>query len=58
MGILTGNRHSGGRQGALQLHRLYEFEKAFNEYLVGRCPASRVKNRAEKMSQVGLPRLK
>ncbi len=56
MGIISGKGRA--RQGALQLHRLYEFEKAFNEYLIGRCPASMVKARAEKMLQVGLPRLR
>jgi len=57
MGIATGFK---GREklDVIRLHRLLEFERVFDLYLQGKCPASRVTQRAKLMLQAGLPRLK
>ena len=55
-GVLAGIKKD--RLGALRLHRLAEFERAFNGYLEGRVPAAMVREWARKMLEVGLPRLK
>lgn len=46
------------RLSILRLHRLIEFEHAFNLYLEGKVSAERVKVRATKMLEVGLPKLR
>jgi len=51
---LKGNR----RRVALKLHRLAEFDLAWDAYLNGRVSAVFVTYRAKKMLEVGLPRLK
>jgi hypothetical protein len=38
----------------LQLHRLVAFEDAFTGYLEGRVTAAQVKERAQKMLEIGL----
>jgi len=58
MGIISGNRHSRARQGALQLHRLAEFERVFSLYLEGKTSAAHVQTRAKAMLEAGLPRLR
>ena len=40
------------------MHRLLEFEKAFDAYLEGKVNADFVRERAKKMLQIGLPRFK
>ena len=42
----------------VRIHRLLEFEKAFNRYLAGDCSADFVTYRARKMLEVGLPQLR
>lgn len=42
----------------LKIHRLLEFEKVFSSYLEGGASASYVRQRAKKMLEIGLPRLK
>ena len=46
------------RRAALKLHRLAEFDLAWDAYLSGRVSAVFVTYRAKKMLEVGLPRLK
>ena len=40
----------------LRIHRLLEFQRAFDLYLEGMADADYVKARAKKMLEVGLPR--
>lgn len=47
--------HGRTRLRLLQLHRLLEFEAAFDGYLRGECTAEFVKVRAKKMLACGLP---
>jgi hypothetical protein len=57
MGIATGIK-GRARWKSLQLHRLLEFEKVWDDYLTGRATAAQVRDRAKKMLAVGLPRLR
>lgn len=43
------------RKVMLQIHRLNEFEKAFDDYLNGLAPVEYVRDRARKMLEIGLP---
>jgi len=47
-----------GRRRLIQIHRLLEFEAAFDSYLAGKVSADFVKQRAKKMLEIGLPRFK
>jgi len=42
----------------VQLHRLLEFDEVFGLYLEGKATAEQVKRRADKMLEVGLPKLR
>ncbi len=57
MPIATKTR-GGARYQLLKLHRLLEFEKVFSLYLQGKTTSSHVRQRARKMLEVGLPRLR
>lgn len=46
------------RRTLMQLHRLIEFEKAFDAYLAGRVGPKFLKFRAQKLLAIGLPRIK
>lgn len=39
----------------MRMHRLLEFEQAFDDYLCGKCGAEEVRLRAKKMLAIGLP---
>jgi len=45
----------GQRLKLLQYHRLIEFERVFSLYIEGKTSADRVRDRANKMLEVGLP---
>ena len=57
MGLATGAR-GGERLLVMQMHRLLEFQKVFDLYLSGKVDAKKVKERAQKMLDVGLPSFK
>lgn len=44
------------RLALLRLHRLMEFNEAWDKYIAGQVTASFVKHRANKMLAVGLPK--
>ena len=53
MGVTTG-LEGKERDAVLRFHRIEEFEKTWTGYLNGTCPAYLVKERAEKMFQLGM----
>lgn len=53
-GLLRGLR-GAARVRLLQMHRLLQFEDAFNRYLAGTVSADQVRERARKMLEIGLP---
>jgi len=53
--LFRGVKNKKARVTLLRIHRLLEFQQAFDEYLAGRCPAAHVTERARKMLAVGLP---
>ena len=55
MAVLRGVKNGRARLTLLRMHRLLEFQAAFDEYLAGRCPAAHVTDRARKMLAAGLP---
>ena len=54
MGIF-GRGRGKGRKTLLQYHRLYEFERAFDKYLIGECDSEYLAARAKLMLQAGIP---
>jgi len=56
--IINHGIHGKKRLALVRLHRLLEFEAAFDGYLSGRVSAAQVKIRAEKMLAIGLPKLR
>ena len=55
MAVLRGVKNKRARLTLLRMHRLLEFQTAFDDYLAGRCSASHVSMRAKKMLDAGLP---
>ncbi len=58
MGVLTGVKSDRARVNLLKMHRLLEFEETFSLYIEGKATSAQVKIRAEKMLEIGLPKLK
>lgn len=54
MGVATGLK-GNERLELVRLHRLLEFDKVWELYLQGKTTAAMVKERADKMLEVGLP---
>ena len=53
--VIPQRTHGSARKYLLKIHRLAEFEMAFDDYLAGHCSSQRVRCRARKMLQCGLP---
>ena len=50
--------HGCARRSALQLHRMVEFDAAWDSFISGKCTAAFVTYRARKMLESGLPKLR
>ena len=53
--LFRGVKNGRARLTLLRVHRLLEFEKAFDAYLRGECTAAYLSERARKMLACGLP---
>lgn len=53
--VVASDIHGSMRLYLLRLHRLLEFERTFNDYLIGRATAEDVKRRGKLMIKTGLP---
>lgn len=56
--VINSHVQGGMRLALLKIHRLLEFQDTFDKYLEGKATAAQVKDRAEKMLEIGLPRLR
>jgi len=54
---IVSNFQGQGRKRLMQMHRLLEFQRAFDGYLAGRVSMAYVTARAKKMLEIGLPKL-